>query len=402
LLKEVELNLRLDGDATVGHGQPFGAFLTVRHTVELERENSGGFAKYLRNQSQISNYYNPYGVAPIDYREDLEKQMREKLSEGFEIVSLVFHDEKVQSRGYGKPGWRETPLVYLLLKAKDASVDRLPSLRLDADFIDAKGPVVLPVASAVQLIDARPEIVPPRPVSELDVTQTLDDRTLKEGKVTLEIKAVAKGVIPGFKELFEFTPSGFKVDEMDDSGTMVQRLSSEGDALAAATERNWQIKLSPEKSGAGSTLFQFPKPRTADLKVSYKRYQDADIVEAAPELALAGQPLRASQIWPWALLVFAVGIAAVWGVKQLRSQTAVTAAPVSYSLPSTVTPFTTLDLLRRIHGDPHLALSPEQRAELSQNIAGIEAHYFAHRRNGDSGPDLTAIGEQWVTRTRSA
>ena len=36
------------------------------------------------------------------YRDELEKQIREKLSEGFEVVSLTFHDEKVQSRGYGR------------------------------------------------------------------------------------------------------------------------------------------------------------------------------------------------------------------------------------------------------------------------------------------------------------
>ena len=77
--------MRIDGDATVGHGQPFGVFFTVRHTADLERENAGGFGKYLRNQSQNPYYYNPYGIAPIDHRDDLEKQMREKLGEGFEI-----------------------------------------------------------------------------------------------------------------------------------------------------------------------------------------------------------------------------------------------------------------------------------------------------------------------------
>jgi hypothetical protein len=103
----------------------------------------------------LQYYYNPYGIPPIDYRDDLEKQMREKLTEGFEIISITFHDEKVQSRGYGRAGWRETPLVYLLLKAKDASVDRIPALRLDLDFVDRYGPVVLPAESAVQIIDAR-------------------------------------------------------------------------------------------------------------------------------------------------------------------------------------------------------------------------------------------------------
>ena len=276
-----------------------------------------------------------------------------------------------------------------------------PSVRLDVDFIDAKGPVVLPVASAVQLIDARPDTVPARPVSDLEVTQILDDRTLKEGKLTLEVKATGKGLVPNFNELFDFTPAGFKMDEIEDSGTAVQRLSSEGDALAAASERNWQIKLSPEQSSGRNSLFRFPKPRIADLKVSYKRYQDADLVEVTPELALAGLPLRARQLWPWALLIVVVLFMSVLFTKQLRSKTAEAVAEVSYALPPNISPFTTLDLLRRIHADPRLALSADQRAELSKSIAGIEAYYFAHRGNGEPRPDLASIGGRWVTQTRA-
>jgi hypothetical protein len=397
LLREIEVNLRVDGDATVGHSQPFGVFLTVRHTAELERENSGGFGKYLRNQSQ-NNYYNPYGTPPIDYRDDLEKQMREKLSEGFEILSLTFHDEKVQSRGYGRPGWRETPLVYLLLKAKDASVDRIPAMRLDLDFVDKRGAVVLPVESAVQLIDARPPTTAARPMANLEVTQTLDDRTLKEGKLTLEIKATAKGVVPPFDALFDFAPTAFKIDELIDGGAAVQRFDSEGDQLAGASERNWTIKLSADPSTGRTAVFQFPKPKQPDLKVTYKRYQDADLVEVAPELAVAGLPLQPRQIWKWVAVAIVVLVLICWLVVRLRRQPAHAATAATYNLPATVTPFTALELLRKMLADERLKFSKEHRTELAESIAGIEAYYFARTRNGHTAPDLDSIGRHWITR----
>lgn len=399
LMHEIELNVRVDGDATVGHTQPFGVFFSVRHTAEIERENAGGFSKYLRNQTQ-NTYYSYYGIAPIDHRDELEKQMREKLSEGFEVLSITFHDEKVQSRGYGLAGWRETPLVYLLLKAKDASVDRIPSLRLDVDFLDGQGPVVLPIESAVQLIDARQASTPSRPVADLEITQILDERELeKEGKMAIEIKATGKGLVPEFGALLDFTPAGFKIDESIDSGPAIQRLDSEGDELAAASERSWLVKLSVDSSTQSGGRFEFPKPKASDLKVSYKRYADADLVEAPSELMLAGLPGRLAQGWWWTLGGGCVVAAAVFvGV---RSKRAPDPAPEwTYSLPTHVTPFSALQLLRQMHADERLALSKDQRGELAQIIGEVEGYYFAHAPNGKPAPDLEKIGKQWVSKVQ--
>ena len=397
LLREIEVSTRIDGDTEVGHGKAFGVFLTVRHTAELERENQGGFGKYLQNQSQ-NGYFSRYGIAPVDYRDDLEKQIREKLSEGFEIVSITFHDDKVQSRGYGRAGWRETPLVYLLLKAKDASVDRIPSLRLDVDFLDKSGPVVLPVESAVQLIDARSDKPAARPVATMEFTQTLDDRALKEGKLALEVKATARGLVPDFAELFDFSPAGFKIEETEDSGTAVQRLDSEKDEIAPVSERNWVIKMRAENSTGGSTRFEFPKPKRNDMKVACKRYVDADVAEATPELALSGVPLNRARLWQWGLLGTGALAGGFFLVKSLRKRDADAPEKVAYELPAAITPFTALDLLRRMHADEALKLSPEQRGELSKAITDIEAYHFSPSRNGSAEPDLTSIGKHWVSR----
>ena len=52
LVTEIELEARLDGSAQVGHTEPFGLFVDIRHTKEVERE-SGGFSKYLQNQNNV-------------------------------------------------------------------------------------------------------------------------------------------------------------------------------------------------------------------------------------------------------------------------------------------------------------------------------------------------------------
>ena len=83
-------------------------------------------------------------------RDDLEEHLNEKLGENFEVQSITLHDNKIQSRTIGQPGWRETPLAYVLLKAKDASVDRIPELKMDLDFYDSLGPALLPVSTATQ------------------------------------------------------------------------------------------------------------------------------------------------------------------------------------------------------------------------------------------------------------
>ena len=50
LVGEIKLELVVDGESSVGNGQPFGAYINLLHTEEIERE-AGGFAKYVQNQN---------------------------------------------------------------------------------------------------------------------------------------------------------------------------------------------------------------------------------------------------------------------------------------------------------------------------------------------------------------
>lgn len=395
LLGEIALDVRLDGDALVGHRQPFGVFVSLRHTVDVERE-SGGFARYLQSQSQP--YYSMmYGGQQRSAREDFEKQLREKLSDTFEIKVITFTDDKVQSRGIGRPGWRETPLGYLLLQAKDGAVDRLPSFHFDLDFQDRRGQVVLPVESSIVLLDARPERGAPRPATKLVVTQILDDREAAAGKLTLDLRATGRGVLPELNELLDVSLAGFTVVKTNDSGVAVTKLDTEGDDLAALSERSWVFELQPAGSGKGPASFKFPAAKASHLEVTYKRYADADLVEVKPEVALAGLRLRPDLTWLWVTLLAAATAAAVWWhIRRGRAQAIEADAAPAYVIPVDVTPFTLLNLLRRIQGDERLPLSAQHRDELVSTIRDLERDYFGPRRNGDPTRDLSALARRWV------
>lgn len=398
LLQELALDVRIDGDALVGHTQPFGVFIGLRHSVEVERE-SGGFARYLQGQNN-PYYFNPYGQQR-SAREEFEKQLREKLNDGFEIKVITFADDKVQSRGFGRPGWRETPLAYLLVRAKDGAVDRIPSLHLDLDFVDRRGQVVLPVESAVVLLDARPTLGAPRPASRIAVTQVLDDRELAVGKLTLDLKATGRGVLPELPDLLEMSLTGLEVVKTNDSGVLIAKLDTEADELAAASERTWLLELAPAARDAFPAVFHFPKAKAPNVELAYKRYADADLVEVKPEVALAGVRLRPNLVWLWILLLAAAGGTVAWVVWRRQRQRAASAvtAPV-YVVPEPLTPFTVLGLLRRLHGDPRLGWADNHRTELAGAIRELEQDYFAPPSNGAPDRDLAALARRWVENAK--
>ena len=400
LLQEIEFNARVDGDVTVGHGRPFGLQLCVRHSDAVGRE-SGGFSKYLQNQQGMQYYYNPYGGAPANYRDDLEKKIRETLHDGFEILSITWHDDKVIPRGYGKPEWRETPLAYILLKAKDASADRIPPMQLDLDFLDKRGKVVLPIESRMVFIDARTEKPAPRALSDLALTQILDDRDRKSGKLTLEVKATARGIIPELGELLELHLPGFRIDTTNDHGLAVTKLDTEGDAIAPVCERNWLLNLVQTARSDGPKMFAFPKPRLPADEVAYKHYVDADLVAVKETLALAGLPLEPRSPWVWisaAVLFFVCGAGLYLLLRPSKDVATVHAA--AYALPAHITPFSVLSLLRNMEQDPRLDLPADRRTELATTIRDIEHRYFGTGAETDGQTDLERLARDWVTRAR--
>lgn len=391
LVTEIQLDTLVDSPAAVGHGQSFGLFVNLRHTRDIERE-SGGFGRYLQNQNSLMFSYN-YGRPTADYRDRFEAAAKEALKEHFEVVSVTFQSENVHSRAHEEFGWRVTPYAYILMKPRGPQVDKIPPLRLDLDFLDTSGYVVLPVESPAVAIDCKADRPEPRPVRNLQITQTLDERQADKGKLLLEIKATGIGLVGPLDEQLTVDSPGFEVKKVDDNGVSVPRYDEDSATIAVVSERSWTVTLqAAEGLPQLPREFRFATANVPAVEMTYQRYQDADVQTVGPEIALEKD--YGKRNWGWRLWAVAAGVgllglggAAVyfWLRRHGRERTQAV-------LPGTLTPFTVLDFLTRARGSSKL--SNEQRAELEQSIIEIERRYFAAETNGHT-PDLRRIAERW-------
>ncbi len=330
LTNEIQLDAAIDGSPQVGSTAPFGLRVNLRHTREIERE-SGGFQKYLQNQTNSPYGYN-YGRPPEDYRDKFEKASRAVLEEHFEVISLTFQSDKVASTTDPQPGWRITPYAYFLLLPKGPQVDKVPPLKIDLDFTDTSGYVVLPVASAEVPIDAR--AAAPRPFRDLKVTQTLDARSQKEnhGSLFLEVKATAHGLVPPLAELIALPVAGLETGTIEDRALQVVELDAAAEDFAPISEHEWRIELKPA-GGVLPTAFHFPAVKSlvaAEDGLLRQHYVDVDLVPVGESLALGG---RAPQQTPWWIAGAAGAVMVVGGVflakrKSHRSAPLVTKLPL--------------------------------------------------------------------------
>jgi hypothetical protein len=132
--------------------------------------------------------------------------------------------------------------------------------------------------------------------------------------------------------------------------------------------------------------------------MTYQRYDDADLVAAAPILPLEKQYGDPSQSWLWIAVAACICVlASGWfGVTWLRRPK--TVAVDAYTVPGELTPFTVMGLLQRI-GERD-GLTEAQRMELSKSLSQLEHHYFAD--DGEPVPDLRTLAETWVGRARKS
>lgn len=390
LVKEIVLDASLDGPDRVGSAAPFGLRVNLRHTREIERE-SGGFQRYLQNQTSSPFAYN-FGRPAEDYRDKFEKASRAILEEQFEVVSLTYHTEKVESRTDPEFGWRLTPYAYFLLKPKGPQVDRIPPLKIDLDFMDTSGYVVLPITSAEVPIDAT--TAAPRPSRELKVSQTLDERSHAEkGNLYLEIKASAHGLVPPLADLLERNVSGFEVGNIEDRGLRIVELDAASDDLAPVSEHEWRIELKPA-DGVLPASFHFPavKPELAkEDGLVRQRYSDVDLLPVGADV-----PLTVSQrpLLPW-LIAGALALAAIVGavVFARRNRKSDGGAIELMPLPRHLNAVSLIGYLRRLQERPSLA--PELRESIGREIAALEARYFGRQTAAQDTAELEAIARRW-------
>lgn len=389
LVSEIELSVTLDGSDSINAAEPFGVKVNLRHTKEIERE-SGGFQRYLQNQTSAQFAWN-FGRPPEDYRDKFEKALRTALEEHFEVVSVAFHSEKVESRTDAQLGWRLTPYAYLLLKPKGPQVDRIPSLKIDLDFTDTSGYVIIPIVSAEIPINASGagEV---RPFRDLRITQTLDERSYAEkGTLVLEVKATAHGLVPPYGELFPSEVGGFDLSPPNDQGVKISELDPQTDDLAPVSEREWRIELKPS-GGNLPRSFGFPAPKVETASTDgwvRQQYQDVDLV-AVPEHLPLNKKATSHLGWLFGLLLLPVG----WLGWKYRRKPVEKVPQSAVPLPAHYTPVTVLAYLRRL-GDAPDSISHERRPVLDQEIISLERRCFDRAGSNLSQDDLQGLAEAW-------
>jgi hypothetical protein len=310
---------------------------------------------------------------------------------------VTFEAENVQSRADAEYGWRRTPYAYLVLTAKDPKIDALPPLRLDLDFLDTSGFVILPIASRATGLDASAETVEPRPYAKLALTQILDDRKAQDGEVTLEVRASARGLVPDLDALLDPNVEGFTVKNVRDDGLAVSRFDPEATEPVVLSERSWAVTLAPAAEAATSGRFAFPKPKGEVAESVLQRYDDADLVTAQPVVEV-GRPLVRG--WPRWQVIAGGATATVLGLAFLTAlawalahPTPAPAAP--FAVPEPATPFAVLQLLRDIQSNN--GLDARGHAELAASIEQIEQDYFSAEARDATG-DLARVASSWVAR----
>jgi len=402
LLDEVQLRATVDGPTRVGHGEPFGLIISLDHTRQLARE-SGGFSKYLQNASDRSRSMMMLGMpanTQAEYRDNFAKNIHAALDETFEISSIAFHDPDVRAIDLPREGWQETPMAYVLMRAKEAAVDRIPSIQLDMDFSDQSGQVVLPVRSQVLPIDAREASAPPRPCEGLELTFTMDEREWDKGLVVVEVNGRGQGVIASHPALFNYEQDGFDVEVLD-NGLAITEFVSDGKTRQAHADRNWQFTYRRKKDLKGDATLHFPslKPGIIVAKTEYKHYQDADLVELDASQAAAGVTLgtRVGSGLRTAAWVLGAGAVGVLIFLLARKRTRQAHAPdISLQLPHQITPFSVVAFLRRIHQERGPRLDPASRASLQSEIHSIETAFFQSPPASGQTPDLEAVARKWL------
>ncbi|MES2659348.1 MAG: hypothetical protein V4689_12080 [Verrucomicrobiota bacterium] len=391
LVTEIQLDASVDGPDRVGSTAPFGLRVNLRHTREIERE-SGGFQKYLQNQNNSQYGFN-FGRPPEDYRDKFEKAARASLEEHFEVISLTFHSDKVESITDPQYGWRLTPYAYFLLKPKGPQIDKVPPLKIDLDFTDTSGYVVLPISSAEVPIDAGK--AEPRPYRELRVTQTLDERSHKDkGSLFLEVKGSAHGLVPPLNELLSLTVDGFETGAIEDRSLRVVELDAAAEDLSPVSEHEWRIELKP----TGGTLpasFHFPtvKPETAkEDGLVRQRYVDVDLVPVSADVALGGEGKRSM---PWiaggfaALLVLGAG-----GFAFMKNRKPVNdGGPALLPLPTHINAVSVIGYLRRLQERDGIPAS--LREAIAKEITTLEDRHFGREDAPQDPAVLEEIARRW-------
>ena len=407
LLKEIRLQTRLDGSDRIHTPGVFGVFVSLAHTTDVARE-SGGFSKYLMNEVPRTVSGKTIIEKPL-YRDRFEEALKVALKDFFEIRSITFAEPASGARSHATGerggGWQETPLAYLLLETKDKTVDRVPALEIELDFFDREGKVVIPVPSNPILIEMNAEAPAQRPATNVSLTQIVDSRELTEKRLKIDVLATAHGLVPELDQLLQLSGYQLTVQEVTDKERLlVSELHNGPDGLYPISERSWTIELDPTPllRGASSRVeFEFPAAKSADIEITYRRYQDMDPVEAAAKVTLVEGAEVAKvaetdyRLWIGGVVgLLVVGLLTFLALRRKPADSS--NAPPLFTFPREVTPFSVIALLHRIQSSQVVSLTDDQRHLLQSEIHRLEQHTFARESNSTSSRDLDELAHRWL------
>ena len=379
-LTEVKLIAKVDGSTDIGEKE-FGMLVSIQHTPELEREASG-FRKYVQNQ-----IITPTQRTPIDYQKNFARNIHKALKDKFEVNGLTWLDPGVNSQESTVLGWRETPLVYVKLKAKDSSVDRIPSVQLDMDFNDGPGKVVLPVLSNVVLVNGQQAAE--RPAANVVVELVLDARGAKEGKVSLEVKITGEGMLPNLAKMLEADP-GYTLKGIDEASPVIVRLEQVGNEVIPKSELTTDIKLDWQGK---LEKFTFPKVLRDDVQVLYKQYKDADIVPAQKTVYISDASSKNMSFYAKGISSLIILLLICYRfIRRKGTKTEVQIAG-EFKLPETISAVSALKFLHQIRHSSHPLAA---NAALQHDIENIEKSFFS--KSTDSKLDLNQLVNNWYAK----
>ena len=423
LLSEVRVQTRLDGPNTVGANQEFGIFVSVIHTEALGRVAK--FGQYLTNDAAAIAAKNKRrgptvrkGRDAQGPRDEFQFDLEDALSPFFVIRSITFATPDVKPRPTARPGWEETVLAYVLVRAKDASVDKVPPVKLDLKFIDLSGPVTVPAVSAETLFKVSPTPVGPRPAGRVEVTQTLDTRQFGiNGSLSLDIHATGTGLVPDLDDLVDLAivKRVAAVRQVGaNEGLQVKELNTWGEQVAARSERHWVISLDGDAIRAADSATEVPFAPLKDPAngAIWRTYEDMDLkvlpkasVRLDRQRTLPGTgviPPAPTSPWLWpslGSLVALLGLGLFFGLRGGPKGPVAPLARDVFRMPAEVDGFAAAAFLRRYGASPLIALNAAQKGELAQDLAHIQQGCF----NGASmlgEPELRAILQKWLKQLR--
>jgi hypothetical protein len=419
LLSEVRLQTRVDGPNTVGRDQDFGIIVSIVHTEAMGR--AAHFGQYLTNDANAGLVKQQRKPSPLvkkmraaqGPRDELELNITEALAPFFDIQSFTFATPEVKPRPTAQAGWDETILAYLHVRAKDASVDKIPPVQLELKFVDLSGPITIPAESAETAIKVATDKIEPRPANNIEITQTLDNRQLNiNGGLTLEVKATASGLVPDIEQLLDLKSANTVAIKNINAheGLQITELNTWADQVAPRSERIWTISLDSDQVRASEApiTFHFPQPKAKDAIVTYSSYTDMNLTTLKEPAVQIGREMTAQEVaivaskspYLWPAIIGGAGLlfaSLLWLVLRCKGKTErpIRARDV-FTMPKEVDGFAVVALLRRLCSSPLVKLKDTQQSELQSDLKRVEAACFGASAGALSETDLRAIASKWL------